>query len=365
MPRNSLSDACVLWATVLMCGCAGFKEEPADAGAPRGHAGTSGGGGASGPVQPNEGSGGVGVSPSTDANCGLRTFGLNKLPPDVLVVLDRSGSMVNQATGGSCGVTRTCGSRWVEMTNAINQVVMQTQTTIRWGLKFFADVPACGINDGATVEIGVNTAPAISTAIINMNTGGQTPTRAAMVSAGAYLGKLTDPNPKYVLLATDGEPNCQVGNPKLDFPDSEAAIASVKAVADQGFPVYVIGVATSGDVLDMTLRQMAKVGGRPRTDDPEYYPVSSSEDLVTALGKIGGQITSCTFGLGAKPPDTTNVAVNADGKRVPRDTTHTDGWDYGPGMLSIQLYGSWCDKAMANTITNVQALFGCPGIVIP
>jgi hypothetical protein len=186
-----------------------------------------------------------------------------------------------------------------------------------------------------------------------------------VVSAGAYLGKLGDPNPKYVLLATDGEPNCQVGNPKQDFPDNEAAIASVKAVADQGFPVYVIGVATSGDVLDMTLRQMAKVGGRPRTDNPEYYPVSSREDLVTALGKIGGEITSCTFGLGSQPPDSTNVAVNADGKRVPRDVGHLDGWDYGPGMLSIQLYGSWCDKAKANMITNVQAIFGCPGIVIP
>jgi hypothetical protein len=373
LPRCSRIEVWGLSVTILVGGCAGTRE-PADSG-------LAGGAGASG--SGNSGDGSTGTHPfasggnsgssggagggglTSDANCGLRTFGLNKLPPDMLIVLDRSGSMVNQATGGSCGVTKTCGTRWVEMTNAINQVVAQTQTTIRWGLKFFADVPACGINDGATVAVDANTAPAIAAAITNMKTGGQTPTRAAMVSAGAYLGSLTDPNPKFILLATDGEPNCQVDNPKQDFPDTDAAIASVKAAAGQGFPVYVIGVATSGDVLDMTLREMAKAGGRPRTDDPEYYPVSSSEDLVAALGKIGGQITSCVFGLGSAPPDPTNIAVSAGGMRVPKDPTHNEGWDYGTGMTSVQLFGSWCEKAKANQITDVQAIFGCPGFIIP
>ncbi|HXI56420.1 MAG TPA: vWA domain-containing protein [Polyangia bacterium] len=378
LPRCSRIDAWLLSAAILVGGCAGTRE-PADSGLAGGAgasgSGSSGGGGSTGTHPLGGGgsngsgggasSGGGGAGLSSDANCGLRTFGLNKLPPDMLIVLDRSGSMVNQATGGSCGVTRTCGTRWVEMTNAINQVVAQTQTTIRWGLKFFADVPACEINDGATVPVDANAAPAIAAAIMNMKTGGQTPTRAAMVSAGAYLGALTDPNPKFILLATDGEPNCQEGNAKQDAPDTDAAVASVKAAAGQGFPVYVIGVATSGDVLDMTLREMAKAGGRPRTEDPEYYPVSSSEDLVAALGKIGGQITSCVFGLGAAPPDPTNIAVDADGMRVPKDPNHKEGWDYGTGMTSVQLFGSWCEKVKANQVTNVQAIFGCPGFIIP
>jgi hypothetical protein len=399
MLRNSLIGGCALSAamsmslSILAGGCVAVKRDPGTSGgtagttgtpASGGHPGAAGTGGpagtqgnpdastssdrpyvppASGTPKPGEfGSGG----PTPDANCGLRTFGLDKLPPDLLIVLDRSGSMVNKATGGSCDLPGAmCGSRWVEMTKAINQVVAATQTSIRWGLKFFTNIPACEITDGATVDIGANTAPAIATAIMNMTTGGQTPTRGAMVSAGAYLKALTDPNPKFVMLATDGEPNCMVGNPMLPFPDTDAAIGSIKAVADLGFPVYVIGVATSGDVLDMTLRQMAKAGGRPRTADPEYYPVSSSSDLVAALAQIGGQIASCTFALGSQPPDPMNVAVNADGARVPQDLTHMNGWDYGPGMMSIQLYGSWCDKAKANLVKDVQAIFGCPGIVIP
>jgi hypothetical protein len=383
--------ACALSTALIVGGCAGVKDRSAPSGGASGTTGASGAGAPSGAAghavgasnpdaslgsssdaryvppaggTPMQGEFGVG-GPSPDANCGLKTFGLEKLPPDMLIVFDRSGSMVNQATGGSCGVTRTCGSRWVEMTNAINQVVGQTQTTIRWGLKFFADVPACDINDGATVPIDANTGPAIAAAIMNMRTGGQTPTRAAMVSAGAYMKTLTDPNPKFVMLATDGEPNCPEGVAKLDTPDVDPAVASVKAVADLGFPVYVIGVATSGDVLDMTLRLMAKAGGRPRMDDPEYYPVSSSDDLVAALAKIGGQITSCTFSLGTPPPDPTNVAVNADGVRVPKDPTHVEGWDYGADMKSIQLYGTWCDKAKTGVVKDVQALYGCPGVVIP
>jgi hypothetical protein len=34
-------------------------------------------------------------------------------------------------------------------------------------------------------------------------------------------------------------------------------------------------------------------------------------------------------------------------------------------MTSIQLYGTWCDQAKDGKLKDVQAIFGCPGVVIP
>ena len=91
--------------------------------------------------------------------------------------------------------------------------------------------------------------------------------------------------------------------------------------------------------------------------------MSSTSDLVSVLTSIGKQITSCTFGLGGAPPDPSNIAVIAGGKQVPKDSSHTRGWDYATPS-SIQLYGSWCTDVMNMTTTDVQTIFGCPGQVI-
>jgi hypothetical protein len=138
------------------------------------------------------------------------------------------------------------------------------------------------------------------------------------------------------------------------------------AVAAMGIPTYVVGV---GDVTgaQTTLTNMAIAGGVPQAAAPRYYPVASTADLVSVLTQIGMQISSCTFSLGGVPPDPSNIAVLAGGKQVPKDTTHTQGWDYTAGMSSVQLYGSYCTNVMNMTTTDVQTIFGCPGqvIVIP
>jgi hypothetical protein len=136
------------------------------------------------------------------------------------------------------------------------------------------------------------------------------------------------------------------------------------ASAAMGIPVFVVGVGEVTDA-EMTLTQMAIAGGEAQAADPRYYPVSSSADLVSALGTIGSMIASCTFGLANPPPDPANVAVNASGMRIPRDPGHLNGWDYGTGQTSIQLYGSWCDDAKAGKLSDVQAIFGCPDVIIP
>jgi hypothetical protein len=59
------------------------------------------------------------------------------------------------------------------------------------------------------------------------------------------------------------------------------------------------------------------------------------------------------------------VAIQFNGDknlRAPRDTTHTNGWDYTSTKDTvIQLYGSWCDNVANGTYTSAVVLMGCPG----
>ncbi|HEY2899028.1 MAG TPA: vWA domain-containing protein [Polyangia bacterium] len=298
------------------------------------------------------------------SSCGTQTFGLNKIPPDLLLVFDKSGSMEELPDGSNCrGAACQPMEKWAQMTTAINQVVAGTDATIRWGLKFFPDDDQCAVSDGATVGIAPSNAMPITAAITGQMPSGRTPTQVAITAGSAYLKSLPDTNPKFILLATDGEPNCApAGNNNAS--DAAGAVQAVMASAAMGIPVFVVGVGEVTDA-EMTLTQMAIAGGEAQAADPRYYPVSSSADLVSALGTIGSMIASCTFGLANPPPDPANVAVNASGMRIPRDPGHLNGWDYGTGQTSIQLYGSWCDDAKAGKLSDVQAIFGCPDVIIP
>jgi hypothetical protein len=303
--------------------------------------------------------------------CGLEAVPVTKVAADVLIIFDRSVSMIDPATGGSCGNPTPCGSKWMEMTTAVEKVVSQTDTTISWGLKLFADSGACGIAPGATVPVAASNGAMITAALTTSSPGGHTPTRLAVQAGAAYLASLGTPAPKYILLATDGIPNCIPGNHSQTAYDMAGAAQAVADAAAMGIPTFVLGVGTGGSsmdamVFDPTLTALATAGGKPRAGTPNYYHVSSSADVVAALGAIQGQVNSCVFNLAQVPPDPTNIAVLATGgAKVPKDPTHTEGWDYGPGMMSVQLYGSYCAHVVDGTLTDVKAIFGCPMQIIP
>src|SRR5258708_39719121 len=185
----------VLWLTAslaLGCTSSGIKSTTTGTGNNGGGNNSGGNGGAGG---------GVG-DPGNGPTCGVRTFGLQKVPPDLLIVLDKSGSM-DESADATC--RRNCGAmaKWPTMTAAINQVVMQTEATIRWGLNFFPGDRQCGVNAMPAVPSAHMNAMAINTAIAGTNPNGATPTAAAVAGASMYLTTLADPNPKFILLATD------------------------------------------------------------------------------------------------------------------------------------------------------------------
>ena len=360
-------------AGVLVGGAtSGCSFQKADTSSLTGAGGTDGvpdGGAGSVDLVP-QGDGPVFVSEvQTEVFCDAITATPTPLPPDILILLDRSGSMANDINDQGCGShgNSDCGaaSKWSQMTAAINQAVMGSEGNVRWGLKFFGNGAAnsCDVTSGAAgtaVAPALNTASAIAAAIAGTGPATGTPTTNAEMSAASYLQSLTDPNPKFILLATDGKPTCYGGSNTAD--DSPAAIAAVAAVAGGGLNTFVVGIATTGmGTADATLNAMADMGGEPQSGTTHYYPVMSTAELVAAIEKIQGiAALTCTYDLGGAPTDTNGVKVLVDGQQL---DPGPDTWKFSADEKTITLTGSTCAGVMAQTIQKVQIFLPC-GIVI-
>jgi hypothetical protein len=248
----------------------------------------------------------------------------------------------------------------------IDPTIMATQSGVSWGLKGFpSGTVACNVPPGVDVEIAATNHPAMNSAITTMTPEGEgTPARQAIEAGVAYLKGRPGNATKYIVLATDGAPNC-ADNMTTNRGDGPGAVAAVATAAADGIGTFVVGVGTSRNELAI-LNMMAEAGKQARNDPvTKFYAVATKDELVTALGLITGQITNCVFPLNNTPPSPNDVAVNIDGMRIMRDPNHVDGWDYGAGMKSVQLYGAACEALKTAGAAKVDIIFGCPNVPIP
>jgi hypothetical protein len=314
-------------------------------------------------------------------NCGQTSVSVMPLPPDILIVQDRSLSMTDDSSGQSC-VKPTpangdgmCGaaSKWAQTIAAINQVVGQTQSKVNWGLMFLGDeVDQCGAATAPVVNITPgNSSQLIQAALNGVQFNGKlgTPTAAVMNNAVKYLQGLTDDNPKYLLLATDGEPNCAGGN--LNMSDGTGAENAVTAAYTAGFPTFVVGIATATVAsASIALNTMAVNGGEAQVGAAtQYYAVTDTAGLETVLGQIIGKAVSCTIPLTGVSGNLDKVAVSAkdaSGNTIEIMQDSTNGWSYTDATkTAIILNGDACNNLKSVTYTGFQFIYTCStGMII-
>ena len=307
--------------------------------------------------------------------------------PNMYFVLDRSGSMSE-------------GQKWDVIRRVLGKTVLALGPRINLGAAVFPHATTGGCAAGDEVmPLRPGDAPAgvvgptfyrFASSLSAVYPNGGTPTAATL---RALLPKLKAlPGRTYVVLATDGGPNCNgVGGCSVDqcIPnienasstcrahtapnccdvslygpksclDSDATVAAVKALSDANVPVYVIGVFGSGPYAEV-LDRAAQAGGTARAQKPFYYSVDSTDaaPLASALAEISAKIAgTCVLGLhGNVDPSLVNVFL--DGHVVPKDPV--DGWTIDGN--TVTLVGATCDAVMTGKALEIRIVAGCPTVI--
>lgn len=297
------------------------------------------------------------------------------LPPRLLIVLDRSGSME---------------PIWDGATDAIKDVVSGLDSEAGWGMSLFPSADDGCAAESIAVDLATDNYAPIAAAIDDAWPTGATPTYKAIEIAREYLVALPDDNPKYVVLITDGIPNCgEVDNCECppgfrrnsadqcsridggpfdyyscDQPQGGSMNATYWAMdrlRRDGIPTFVFGLATFG-AGDFGLNVLAEAGGEARSSFPQYYPADTPDDLEAMLQSLSAGLISCSFALPDVQPGVELIALEIDGVIVPRDPTRMDGWDYDASGTSIRVYGSACDLLQLPGDRDVRAIFECPAV---
>ncbi len=290
--------------------------------------------------------------------CGAQKIAASEVPSNLLLVVDRSCSMVAKLPDGK--------TKWQVAVAALSSMAQQFGGKIRFGLSLFPDKEGdkCTQESPILLPIGDANAAPISTLLqkslamtdVNYPSGPCTTSIDTGILQSNKDPALLDPSrPRYALLLTDGaqSPGCTVAG---GASGAEKIIGNMKAA---GISVFVVGFG--GKANTQQLDAFAKAGGVPANPtSPMFYDAADEASLAAALAAIAGKATGCVFALEKPPPDPNMLYVFFDKQtKVPRDAAHATGWDYDASKQQVTVYGTYCDSLKAGKINVVDIVFGC------
>lgn len=294
--------------------------------------------------------------------CTTDTIDVAANPPKVMLVLDKSYSMVDE----SWDVDGQDVRRWESLHGVVSGLVEVYDESMDFGTVLF---PALGATNnggsGCVVADTANVAPASGNgqAIIEAIPGatefdairGYTPARRGVQLATETLGASNGQGGKAIILVTDGLANCNGDNSSAGLYDQEMPSA-LEAAAAQQIPTYVVGIdirdehvsyadANAAEELDT----VARAGGVPANtsqDAPAYYDARDEDALYDALDEIAARV-ECTVPLNQPAPADATVTIAIDGEEIGevQECSDGSGWRFADPAVrgSIELCGSACD----------------------
>lgn len=289
-------------------------------------------------------------------------------PPDVLIVLDRSSSMVQNGA-----------NRWAPSVQAVKALTTELNDAVSFGLMLFpAPGAMAGVAQGILDTLGlgaVNTflpedtgcAPGkvvVPMKVSNAQAIGQaldrgapqglayTPTATSLEAALAALRRQSCADcmerPTYVLLVTDGEPTCTSGQPMGTQADVDATNAAIDKLRAADIKTYVVGYNTKASpAADAAMTSFAMHGGTER-----YLAVENGAELNEELRRIAGSLVSCEYELNEAVEDPALVRVIIDGKTL----ILNEGWTLEGRKVILN---EACDMIRDAKVHNVRIKKEC------
>jgi hypothetical protein len=250
---------------------------------------------------------------------GMPSAGGMCLQPTISFVIDGSGSMCAPFGGGT---------RWTELRKILldpmNGLIYRYQNQVDFGVMLYDGTidfmaalmamggtpsPQCAGASGAGRNMGEcpqlrraptqrGNASAIDMMYPMRELGGSTPTDKAMNAAvdelvAARPGADPRTNPKFIILATDGQPNdiCTGGLGGDGVPQQMGVVAAVERAYAAGIRTYVISLADGDPVLEQHLTLVAQRGDQMNPGAHTYSPATPDAllmDMKVLLGNALG-----------------------------------------------------------------------------
>ncbi|WP_224361992.1 adventurous gliding motility lipoprotein CglB [Hyalangium versicolor] len=356
--------------------------------------------------------------------------------PNLMVLLDTSGSMklpANpslpdcQTSKGLCGEPATqmdcdvskCPTRWSELQGAMSTFLKDNGATARMGLTTYPNVTGtsaagqCGAStavkipipqlddtDTAGLQSSANGIANVIQGIPNSGAGspvGGTPTSISLNFVGSQADLQTDERQDFILLLTDGLPNCNDKNPnsgltnpdacqctlsscatpgvdRLGCLDKDISVQTVATLKDQKKIKTIVigfGAETASGAGPATLNAMAEAGGFARNCEKEgstcgandtcdattklcgrrFYQAANQAELATALREIIELVNTnpclLTLDPDKAPSDLSLIVVYVNDEAV---AAGDNTWKLTSGGVEFQ--GSTCDRILASTDRN-------------
>ncbi|HEX7479327.1 MAG TPA: hypothetical protein VF331_16105 [Polyangiales bacterium] len=342
--------------------------------------------------------------------CGLSTIDAAPRSANVLLVIDESGSMTDTPTGFTV-------DKWSALKSALSGALSAAQNDVAFGLELFpypidpkkpvavsCVSNCCEMPTAPGINVPVTAGAANVTkivALLNASApGGGTPTALALQRAYDYFktgagAALEGDN--YVLLATDGGPNCNAqlscaatgcttnldgacgisgGNccdpmfggsaAKARCLDDTATEAEIKKLSDAHIQTFVVGIPGS-EAYKTSLDAFAQAGGELNpAGTPKYFAVSAAGG-VAGLGSVLGVITqnvitTCRLQLSSVPPNPQELNLYLDGKLIKQ--AGANGWmlDMSMSPPTVVVLGTTCTTLETKGAKSVRVVYGCPTV---
>ena len=358
------TNAILVAAALAAAACAGGSDTATST---SGNGNAVVGAGGAGGTTVSVGQGGETIDPvGTGGNQGCLTENAEATvsPLDIIVLLDRSGSM--------------SGSKWNGSVTALTNFFQSPGGTgISAGISYFGPPngdPECQPASYNPLHVPVVDLATSSATLVNdvqsqSPAGSTTPTWAALYGTLQYANDYQDQNPTHVVivvLASDGDPT------SCNTSITDIAALAAQAYAYNGVRTFVIAIQGSTIA---NLDQIAAAGGTMAA-----YDVTNDIMLFQQkMDEIRKDVLACEFVIpdptsGTFDPTKVNVEYTPGGNGTPEnipqasdaaDCGNDPGWYYDnpAAPTKIIFCPASCATIQADDMAKVQFVFGCPTIV--
>jgi hypothetical protein len=336
------------------------------------------------------------------SGCATGTVESNLVPTHVLLLLDRSGSMLCNPPPATASeaceanpvrANATQPSKWEIVERALSDALELLPEDVSVGVSYFSNDNACGVHPTPSVavrKLDPGQRSAISQSLSNVTPGGGTPIVGATILAYQHLhtmalgGELL--GNKFVVLLTDGEQSEQCGGTRCGTANECTALlvgqeAPKARVPGVDIRTFVIG-APGSERARSVLSELALAGGTaPEGCDAAagecHFDMTREADfagaLATALTEITGRAATCELPLPESDTEIDLERVNviyspgngSEARLVLRDTraacdAGANGWQYSEDHTKIRLCGPICETVRTDAGSRVDVVIGCP-----